>query len=49
MLDHFAAVRRKFLNHRLAGWTDEERSALLDLLTRFSKTIADFDRTARDD
>jgi hypothetical protein len=40
MLDRFAVARRKFLDERLGGWTDEERSALLDLLSRFSATIA---------
>ena len=40
MLDQFALARRAFLSNRLDGWTDEERSMLLDLLTRLSATIA---------
>ena len=39
MLEQFAMVRRKFLSERLGSWTDEERSMLLDLLTRLSATI----------
>jgi DNA-binding MarR family transcriptional regulator len=40
MLDQLAVARRKFLSERLSSWTDEERSKLLDLLTRLSATIA---------
>jgi DNA-binding MarR family transcriptional regulator len=40
MLDRFAVARRTFLSERLGGWTDEERSTLLTLLTRLSATIA---------
>jgi DNA-binding MarR family transcriptional regulator len=40
MLDQFADARRKLLSERLDGWTDEERSALLQLLGRFADTIA---------
>jgi len=43
MLDQFAAARRKFLGERLGGWTDDERSSLLDLLGRFAETIAGFE------
>jgi len=43
MLDQFAAARRKFLSERLGGWTDDERSSLLDLLGRFAETIAGFE------
>jgi len=43
MLDEFASARRKFVDTRLGGWTDEERATLLDLLRRFSDTIADFE------
>lgn len=46
MLDQFAGARRKFVNKRLGDWTVEERAALLDLLRRFSATIADFEVTA---
>jgi DNA-binding MarR family transcriptional regulator len=46
MLDQFASARRTFVNKRLGDWTDEERATLLDLLRRFSATIADFDATA---
>jgi DNA-binding MarR family transcriptional regulator len=40
LLDQFALARRKFLSERLGNWTDDERSMLLDLLTRLSATIA---------
>jgi DNA-binding MarR family transcriptional regulator len=40
MLDQFASARRRFVNKRLGDWTDEERATLLDLLRRFSATIA---------
>jgi DNA-binding MarR family transcriptional regulator len=40
MLDQFARARRRFLSNRLDGWTDEERSMLLDLLKRLSATVA---------
>ncbi|HTX49412.1 MAG TPA: MarR family transcriptional regulator [Caulobacteraceae bacterium] len=46
MLDQFAAARRKFVNKRLADWSDEERATLLDLLRRFSATIAAIETTA---
>jgi DNA-binding MarR family transcriptional regulator len=46
MLDQFALARRKFLRERLGDWTDEERSTLLDLLRRFSATIANIEKTA---
>jgi DNA-binding MarR family transcriptional regulator len=46
MLNQFSAARRKFLDERLAGWTDEERSTLLELLRRFSATVATFGATA---
>jgi len=45
MLDQFAVTRRKFLSERLGGWTDEERRVLLQLLLRFSATIANFEKT----
>jgi DNA-binding MarR family transcriptional regulator len=45
MLDQFASARRRFVNKRLGDWTNEERVTLLDLLRRFSATIADFDTT----
>ena len=40
MLDQFSAARRAFLNKRLGDWTDEERSRLLHLLSRFTATVA---------
>ena len=46
MLKQFSIARRKFLDERLAVWTVEERSTLLELLKRFSATIATFDGTA---
>ena len=46
MLDQFATARRKFLTERLDNWTDQERSVLLDLLTRFSATIASYEKPA---
>jgi DNA-binding MarR family transcriptional regulator len=46
MLDQFANARRRFLNQRLGDWTDDERTALLDLLRRFSATIANLEATA---
>ena len=46
MLDQFSVARRKFLTERLDDWTDEERSMLLDLLTRLSATIATVEKTA---
>jgi DNA-binding MarR family transcriptional regulator len=46
MLDQFAGARRKFLSKRLDSWTEEERATLLDLLRRFSSTIADIATTA---
>jgi DNA-binding MarR family transcriptional regulator len=48
MLNQFSTARRKFLKERLGHWTDEERSTLLDLLKRFSATIATLERTAAD-
>ena len=39
MLDRFDVVRRGFLAKRLADWTDEERSVLLDLLKRLIGTV----------
>jgi DNA-binding MarR family transcriptional regulator len=45
MLNQFSTARRKFLDERLVGWTDEERSTLLELLKRFSDTISTFERT----
>jgi len=47
MLDQFATARRKFVNKRLGDWTDEERATLLNLLRRFSSTIADIETTAQ--
>jgi DNA-binding MarR family transcriptional regulator len=41
MLNQFAMARRAFVTKRLANWTDEERSTLLDLLNRLSATISD--------
>jgi DNA-binding MarR family transcriptional regulator len=41
MLNQFAMARRAFVTKRLASWTDEERSTLLDLLNRLSATISD--------
>jgi len=46
MLDQFAAARRRFVSKRLGGWTDEERSTLLELLNRLSATISDVEETA---
>jgi DNA-binding MarR family transcriptional regulator len=46
MLNQFSLARRRFLSERLGDWTDEERSMLLDLLRRFSTTIASSDRIA---
>jgi hypothetical protein len=46
MLDQFATLRRTFLSERLGDWTEEERSTLLDLLRRFSATIANIEKTA---
>ena len=46
MLDQFASARRKFVNERLGDWSDDERATLLELLRRFSTTIADFEATA---
>jgi DNA-binding MarR family transcriptional regulator len=40
MLAQFSRARRTFLDDRLASWTDEERARLLELLRRFSETIA---------
>jgi DNA-binding MarR family transcriptional regulator len=40
MLDQFASERRRFVKERLGDWTEEERAKLLDLLRRFSATIA---------
>ena len=48
MLEQFSLARRKFLAERLDDWTDEERSMLLDLLGRFSATIANVEKTARE-
>jgi hypothetical protein len=45
MLKRFSTARRKFLDERLAGWTDEERSTLLELLRRFSVTLSMFERS----
>jgi DNA-binding MarR family transcriptional regulator len=46
MLDQFASARRKFVNKRLGDWTEEERATLLDLLRRFSATIASSETAA---
>jgi DNA-binding MarR family transcriptional regulator len=46
MLDQFASARRTFVNKRLGDWTEEERATLLDLLRRFSATIANLETTA---
>ena len=46
MLNQFSATRRRFLDERLAGWTDEERSTLLELLRRFSATISTLEGAA---
>jgi len=46
MLDRFASARRRFVNKRLGDWTDEDRAMLLDLLRRFSATIANIEATA---
>jgi DNA-binding MarR family transcriptional regulator len=43
MLEQFSRVRRDFLDERLGDWTDEERATLLELLRRFSATIAGFE------
>ncbi|HEX4740588.1 MAG TPA: MarR family transcriptional regulator [Caulobacteraceae bacterium] len=40
MLAQFAAARRKVLNERLGDWTSEDQRMLLDLLKRFSSTMA---------
>ena len=40
MLGQFAVARSRLLTERLDGWTDDERSRLLDLLTRFVFAIA---------
>lgn len=45
MLNQFSTARRKFLDERLAAWTEEERSTLLELLRRFAATIATFEAT----
>jgi DNA-binding MarR family transcriptional regulator len=44
MLGQFSRVRRAFLDDRLGSWTDEERAKLLELLRRFSETIANVER-----
>jgi DNA-binding MarR family transcriptional regulator len=46
MLDQFSVARRTFMSERLGSWTDEERSMLLNLLRRFSTTIANLDKIA---
>lgn len=46
MLNQFSATRRRFLDERLAGWSDEERSTLLKLLRRFSATISTLEGAA---
>ena len=46
MLEQFASARRKFVIRRLGDWTDAERATLLDLLRRFSATIANVGTTA---
>jgi DNA-binding MarR family transcriptional regulator len=46
MLDQFAITRREYLNEHLGGWSDEERSRLLVLLTRFADTFADIEKMA---
>ena len=46
MLDQFSTARRKVLDERLAGWSDEERSMLLELLRRFWATISTIDGAA---
>lgn len=40
MLDQFAATRRRFVSERLGGWTEDERSTLLELLRRLSASIS---------
>jgi DNA-binding MarR family transcriptional regulator len=40
MLGQFSRARRTFLDDRLGSWTAEERATLLELLSRFSETIA---------
>jgi DNA-binding MarR family transcriptional regulator len=45
MLEQFAVARRKLVSNRLGGWTDEERSMLLELLKRLLATIEKFDET----
>ncbi len=40
MLDRFAATRRTLLAEGLADWTDAERTLFLDLMKRFSATLA---------
>jgi DNA-binding MarR family transcriptional regulator len=46
MLEQFAGARRQFVNRRLGDWKEEERAMLLDLLRRFSATIANIETTA---
>jgi DNA-binding MarR family transcriptional regulator len=48
MLGQFGVARRKFLNDRLDGWTEAERSTLLDLLRRFSATMGNLETSAVD-
>ena len=43
MLGQFSRARRTFLDDRLGGWTDVERATLLELLRRFSETIANLE------
>jgi DNA-binding MarR family transcriptional regulator len=40
MLHQFSVARRTFLTERLDDWTDHERAMLLDLLGRFTASIA---------
>lgn len=46
MLKQFALARRRFLTERLDDWTDDERLMFLDLLRRYSATIARAERGA---
>jgi DNA-binding MarR family transcriptional regulator len=42
MLAQFAETRRKFLDERLGDWATDERVLLLDLLKKFSASMAGF-------
>jgi DNA-binding MarR family transcriptional regulator len=46
MLDRFAVARRTVVAERLDDWTEDERSALLDLLGRFTARIVAAERGA---